>query len=67
METKDEPATLNLTEEQRQILALQKRVKTLEGQVLNCLKFMQYHAEKEADRLESILSVTRPTREKAKA
>ncbi|HUT58511.1 MAG TPA: hypothetical protein VNA25_11760 [Phycisphaerae bacterium] len=38
--------------DENELGSLRKRVETLEGQLLNCLKFMRYHAEKEARRLD---------------
>jgi len=38
--------------EAQQIDALKQRLATLEGQVLNCLKFMAFQAEKEVDDLD---------------
>jgi hypothetical protein len=51
----------------QQIEALKKRVATLEGQVLNCLKFMRYHAEKEIKELDQSQSTWTPGRAKAEA
>jgi hypothetical protein len=47
-----QPSTPVLTPEQQQIEALKTRVTTLEGQVLNCLKFMRFQAEKEIQELD---------------
>lgn len=39
----------SLTPEQQRILKLEKRVADLEEQMLACIRFMRYHAEKEAN------------------
>ena len=58
--------TPELTQEER-IDVLERRVKTLENQVHSCLRFMKYHAEKEADRLEALVPCSRSLRVKAQA
>lgn len=39
----------SLTPEQQRILKLEKRVADVEEQLLACIRFMRYHAEKEAN------------------
>lgn len=53
--------------EAQQIDALKQRVTTLEGQVLNCLKFMAYQAEQQVKELDKGQGWTPLARTKAEA